>query len=159
MLHISLITSPTNWYLYRWVSWNISEVINEISTSAFNYWDDFNTPLLDEGKRKYSVLLQSLCAEVMYGKLRKCYPLSVLLWEWLSFVKESGKEYWTAVSIAVDCWGGRQQFVIKYYNWYVFRAYIPFYEEPSDISKIFIKWRSRQIVISIDVICGRTGNE
>ena len=29
MLHISAITSPTNWYLYRWVSWNISEVFNE----------------------------------------------------------------------------------------------------------------------------------
>ena len=42
MLHISIITSPTNWYLYRWVSWNISEVINENSTSAFNYLDDFS---------------------------------------------------------------------------------------------------------------------
>ena len=38
MLHIS---SPTNWYLYRWVSWNISEAINKNSTSAFNYLDDF----------------------------------------------------------------------------------------------------------------------
>ena len=42
MLHISIITSATNWYLYRWVSWNISEVINENSTSAFNYLDDFS---------------------------------------------------------------------------------------------------------------------
>ena len=41
MLHISVITSPTNWYLYRWVSWNISKVINKSSTSAFNYLDDF----------------------------------------------------------------------------------------------------------------------
>ena len=41
MLHISIIISPINWYLYRWVNWNISEVINEDSTSAFNYWDDF----------------------------------------------------------------------------------------------------------------------
>ena len=31
----SVITSPTNWYLYQWVSWNISEVINENSTSAW----------------------------------------------------------------------------------------------------------------------------
>ena len=29
MLHISVITSVTNWYLYWWVSWNIFEVINE----------------------------------------------------------------------------------------------------------------------------------
>ena len=43
MLHISVITSPTNWYLYRWVSWNISEVIDENSTSAFNYLDDFRS--------------------------------------------------------------------------------------------------------------------
>ena len=43
MLHISVITSPTNGYLYCWVSWNISEVINENSTSAFNYWDGFST--------------------------------------------------------------------------------------------------------------------
>ena len=41
MLHISVITSPTNWYLYQWVIWNISEVINENSTSAFIYLDDF----------------------------------------------------------------------------------------------------------------------
>ena len=41
-LHISVITSPTNWYLYQLVSWNISEVINKNSTSAFNYWDDFS---------------------------------------------------------------------------------------------------------------------
>ena len=43
MLHISVITSPTNWYLYQWVSWNISEDINKKNTSAFNYWDDFTT--------------------------------------------------------------------------------------------------------------------
>ena len=30
------------WYLYWWVSWNTSEVINENSTSAFNYLDDFS---------------------------------------------------------------------------------------------------------------------
>ena len=42
MLHISVITSLTNWHLYRWVSWNMSEVINENSTSAFNYLDDFS---------------------------------------------------------------------------------------------------------------------
>ena len=42
MLHISGITSPTNWCLYRWVSWNISLVIHENSTSAFNYLDDFS---------------------------------------------------------------------------------------------------------------------
>ena len=42
MVHISAITSPTNWYLYWWVSWNISEVINENSLSAFNYLDDFS---------------------------------------------------------------------------------------------------------------------
>ena len=30
-----------NWYLYRWVSWNISEVINENSLSTFNYLEDF----------------------------------------------------------------------------------------------------------------------
>ena len=41
MLHISVITSPTNWYLYRWVRWNISEAINEKSTSAFNYLNEF----------------------------------------------------------------------------------------------------------------------
>ena len=41
IFYISVITSPTNWYLCRWVSWNISEVINENSTSAFNYLDDF----------------------------------------------------------------------------------------------------------------------
>ena len=43
MLHISVITSPTNWHLYQWVSWNISEakIINENSISAFNYlYDD-----------------------------------------------------------------------------------------------------------------------
>ena len=34
MLHISVITSPTNWYQNQWVSWNISKVINENSTSA-----------------------------------------------------------------------------------------------------------------------------
>ena len=53
MLHIScnflfilcftyLITSPTNWYLYRWVSWNIPEVIDEKSTNAFSYWNHIN---------------------------------------------------------------------------------------------------------------------
>ena len=41
LLHISAITSPANWHLYRWVSWNISEVINKNSLSAFNYLDDF----------------------------------------------------------------------------------------------------------------------
>ena len=45
MLHISLITSPTNWYLCRWVGWNISEVINENSTSAFNYLNDFGVKI------------------------------------------------------------------------------------------------------------------
>ena len=43
MFHISAITFPTNWYLYRSVGWNISEVINENSLSAFNYLDDFST--------------------------------------------------------------------------------------------------------------------
>ena len=43
VLHISVITSPTNWYLHRWVSRNISEVINENSTSAFNYLYDFSS--------------------------------------------------------------------------------------------------------------------
>ena len=42
MLNISVITSPTNWYLYGWVSKNIPEVINENRTSGFNYWDDFS---------------------------------------------------------------------------------------------------------------------
>ena len=40
-----------NWYLYRWVSWPISEVINENSTSAFIYWDDFRSVLLSGTKR------------------------------------------------------------------------------------------------------------
>ena len=42
ILHISAIISPTNYYLYQWVSWNISEVINKNSLSAFNYLDDFS---------------------------------------------------------------------------------------------------------------------
>ena len=46
MRQISAITSPTNWYLYRWVNWNISEVTNENSTSAFNYLDDFRCGFL-----------------------------------------------------------------------------------------------------------------
>ena len=42
MLHISVMTSFTNWYLYWWVSWNISQLISENSASVFNYWDDFS---------------------------------------------------------------------------------------------------------------------
>ena len=61
MLHISFITSPTNWYLYWWVSWNISEVINENSTSAFNYLDDFR--LLK------NVRCKNGCAMSIIGKL------------------------------------------------------------------------------------------
>ena len=44
MLHMSVIISAANWYPSRsWsVSWNVSEVISESSTSAFNYWDNLS---------------------------------------------------------------------------------------------------------------------
>ena len=42
MLKISVITSPTNWYLYQLVDLNIFEVINNKQRRQFNYWDDFS---------------------------------------------------------------------------------------------------------------------
>ena len=42
MLKISVITSPTNWYLYRLVDLNIFEVISKKQRRQFNYWDDFS---------------------------------------------------------------------------------------------------------------------
>ena len=75
MLHISAIISPTDWYLYRWVNWNISEVIIENSLSAFNYWDDFSDDVCRRASIMFEILgqkltfswsIQNMCTYVYY---------------------------------------------------------------------------------------------
>ena len=105
MLHISVINSPTNWYLYQWVSWNISEVINENSTSVFNYLDDFRPhkskqsfqfwlffewflqeiPTIDHANRSnlfnFDPFLNGFCRKSYYAtQIEATFSVSTLFW-------------------------------------------------------------------------------
>ena len=81
MLHIPAITSPTNWYLYRWVSWNISKVINENSLSAFNYLDDFSQGTYDDYYYMQLSQFQHWC-EVSTWFYERFWTEKALLYGW-----------------------------------------------------------------------------
>ena len=74
----------TNWYLYRWVSWNISEVINENSTSAFILgWlgHDRDSHIIESliYAFHWNIFEEILCLDPFNTSERKCVSLEITI--------------------------------------------------------------------------------